>query len=266
MYNAQQLATIESKNIREILLAEIQSLARGLKILEMLATARDGVSITELAENLDVDKGSASRLVQTLAKYGYAEKDMNTQRYRLGPHVVKLSQRLLAQMSLRDEAKPFLHKLVDSTNECAHLAILARGQAFYLDQVESSATLRVNADIGTLAPLHCTALGKALLAFGNASVPVELHAHTPRTIVDPELLQTHMERVRRQGYALDDEEYTIGVRCAAAPVYDISGKVVGAIGISGPANRMTLERLPDLAAKVVETAQAFSDHLNFKRP
>ena len=247
-------------------MAEIQSLARGLKILNLLATARDEVGITELAEYLKVDKGSASRLVQTLAKYGYAEKNLDTQRYRLGPQVVKLSQSLLSGMSLRDEAKPCLRQLVDSTNECAHLAILARGQAFYLDQVQSPATLQVNTDIGTLAPLHCTALGKVLQAFGNVPGPAELHAYTPRTITDPELLETHMERVRRQGYALDDEEYTIGVRCAAAPVYDISGKVVGAIGISGPANRMTLEHLPDLAAKVVEVAQALSDHLSLQRP
>lgn len=246
--------------------AEIQSLARGLKILELLAAASGGMSTTELAEQLDVDKGSASRMVQTLARYGYAEKDMDNRRYRLGPQIVRLSQSLLARMPLRDMARPFLHHLVDSTNECAHLAILAQGQAFYIDQVASSATLRVNAEIGTLAPLHCTALGKVLLAFGTSPLPAQLRAYTPRTIISPDLLQAHLEQTRRQGYAVDDEEFDYGVRCIAAPVYDFSGKMIAAIGISGPSNRMSLERIPDLALRVVEAGQAVSNRLSFKSP
>ncbi len=246
--------------------AEIQSLARGLKILELLAAASGGMSTTELAEQLDVDKGSASRMVQTLARYGYAEKDTDNRRYRLGPQIVRLSQSLLARMPLRDMARPILHHLVDSTNECAHLAILAQGQAFYIDQVASSATLRVNAEIGTLAPLHCTALGKVLLAFGNSPLPGQLRAYTPRTMTSPDLLQAHLEQTRRQGYAVDDEEFDYGVRCIAAPVYDFSGKMIAAIGISGPSNRMSLERIPDLAVRVVEAGQAVSNRLSFKSP
>lgn len=232
--------------------------------MELLAAASGGVSTTELAEQLDVDKGSASRMVQTLAKYGYAEKDPHNHRYRLGPQIVRLGQGLLARMPLRDTARPFLHALVESTNECAHLAILAQGQAFYIDQVASSATLRVNAEIGTLAPLHCTALGKVLLAFGNVPASPQLRPYTPRTITSPEMLQAHLEQTRRQGYAVDDEEYDFGVRCVAAPVYDFSGKMIAAIGISGPSNRMSLERIPELATRVVEAGQALSDRLSFK--
>jgi DNA-binding IclR family transcriptional regulator len=246
-------------------LAEIQSLARGLKILELLA-ATDKVSITEVADQLNVDKASASRLMQTLANYGYAEKDLDTQRYRLGPKIVELSQSLLARMPFRDEAKPYLRELVAITNECAHLAIAAQGQVLYIDQVDSPATLRVNADIGHLAPLHCTALGKVLLAFGSVPLPTELTAHTPRTITNSEALQMHLEQVKRQGYAIDDEEYDYGVRCIAAPVYNLNGEMVAAMGISGPSNRMSLEIISTMAAKVTGVAQALSDHLSFKRP
>jgi DNA-binding IclR family transcriptional regulator len=246
-------------------LAEIQSLARGLKILELLA-ATDKVSITEVADQLNVDKASASRLMQTLANYGYAEKDLDTQRYRLGPKIVELSQSLLARMPFRDEAKPYLRELVAITNECAHLAIAAQGQVLYIDQVDSPATLRVNADIGHLAPLHCTALGKVLLAFGNVPLPTELAAHTPRTITNSEALQMHLAQVKRQGYAIDDEEYDYGVRCIAAPVYNLNGEMVAAMGISGPSNRMSLEIISTMAAKVTGVAQALSDHLSFKRP
>lgn len=245
-------------------MSEIQSLARGLKIMEMLAASIDAVSVTELADALGIDKSSASRLVQTLTNHGYAEQDPQSRRYRLGPQVVRLSRSLLTRMPLRNEADPFLHNLVNRTGECAHLAILAQNQALYIDQVESPASLRVTTGVGTLAPLHCTALGKSLLAFGTEAVfPAELRAFTPRTITDVETLRHHLEQVRQQGYAVDDEEYDFGVRCVAAPVFDYRGKAVGAIGVSGPAGRMTLQRVAEFAAVVTEVSRELSDRLSF---
>ena len=246
-------------------MAEIQSLARGLKILDMLGQAQDGVSITELAERLGVDKASASRLVATLVNYGYAEKDEQTRRFHLGPQVVPLSRSVLARLSLREVAKPFLRELMERTGECVHLAVPAQGKVLYIDQVESPATLRVNAQVGTMNPLHCTALGKALLAFGDLELPVTLVPFTPHTLTDPERLRVALEQVRAQGYAVDDEEFDLGVRCIAVPVFDFRGKAAGSIGISGPATRVTPERLPELAASVVEIGKMLSERLSFTR-
>jgi len=246
-------------------MAEIQSLARGLKILEILGQAQDGVSITELAERLGVDKGSASRLVATLASYGFAEKDEATRRYHLGAQVVTLSRSLLTRSPLRETAKPFLRELMERTGECAHLAIPAQGRVLYIDQVESPATLRVNAQVGTLNPLHSTALGKVLLAFGDLELPSELESFTPHTLTDAEGLRKNLEQVRTQGYAVDDEEFDLGVRCIAVPVLDFRGKVVGSIGISGPATRVTRERLPQLSAIVLEVGKSLSEKLSFSR-
>jgi DNA-binding IclR family transcriptional regulator len=114
-------------------------------------------------------------------------------------------------------------------------------------------------------PLHCTALGKALLAFGDLELPSDLTSFTPRTITDPEMLRRHLNEVRQHGYAVDDEEFDIGVRCIAVPVFDFRGKAVGAIGISGPATRMTPERLPALAEIVVEIGKTLSERLTFTR-
>ncbi|MGD0706925.1 MAG: IclR family transcriptional regulator [Anaerolineaceae bacterium] len=246
-------------------MAEIQSLARGLKILDILGQAQDGVSITELANTLGVDKGSASRLMSTLVCHGYAEKDETTRRFHLGSQVVTLSRSVLTHRPLREAAKPYLHQLMERTGECAHLAIPAQGKVLYIDQVESPATLRVNAQVGTMNPLHCTALGKALLAFGDLELPSDLTSFTPRTITDPEMLRRHLNEVRQHGYAVDDEEFDIGVRCIAVPVFDFRGKAVGAIGISGPATRMTPERLPALAEIVVEIGKTLSERLTFTR-
>jgi len=246
-------------------MAEIQSLARGLKILDILGQAQEGVSITELAETLGVDKGSASRLVATLVNYGYAEKDEQDRRFHLGPHVVPLSRTVLARLSLREVAKPFLRQLMERTGECVHLAVPAQGKVLYIDQVESPATLRVNAQVGTMNPLHCTALGKALLAFGDLELPNTLEFFTPHTIIDPNQLRKSLEQVRTLGYAVDNEEFDLGVRCIAVPVFDFRGKAAGSIGISGPATRVTPERLPDLAASVVEIGKALSERMSFTR-
>ncbi|NPV85792.1 MAG: IclR family transcriptional regulator [Anaerolineae bacterium] len=243
-------------------MGEIQSLARGLQILERIAESPQGVSITELAEVFGIDKGSVSRLLQTLAKYGFAEKVASTRRYVLGAQVVRLSRVMLARMPLRETARPFLTRLVEQTGECAHLAILAQGQALYIDQQESPFSLRVTTGVGTMAPLFCTALGKVLLAFCYLPLP-ELKPYTARTITDPLMLERHLEIVRAQGYAIDDEEYNVGVRCIAVPVYDDRASCVAAIGISGPTSRLTLEKIPETAQAVVATGKELSALLGF---
>jgi IclR family KDG regulon transcriptional repressor len=246
-------------------MAEIQSLARGLQILDILSQAQDGVSITELAGTLGVDKGSASRLVATLVRHGYAEKDGQTRRFHLGTRVVTLSRSVLTRLPLREAAKPYLRQLMERTGECAHLAVPSQEKMLYIDQVESPATLRVNAQVGTLNPLHCTALGKVMLAFGDLDLPRVLESFTAHTLTDPDRLLKNLEQIRSQGYAVDDEEFDLGVRCIAVPVFDLRGKAVASMGISGPATRITHERLPGLASTVVEIGKALSERISFVR-
>ncbi|NWF68337.1 MAG: IclR family transcriptional regulator [Chloroflexi bacterium] len=239
----------------------IQSLARGLEILDLLEQAEGDIGIMEFARYLDVDKSSASRLLQTLASYGYVEQNPDTRRFRLGPRVVVLSNRVLNRMPLRDHAHPFLRQLTDVTGECSHLAILSQGKALYIDQYQTPSILRVETEIGTLSPLHCTALGKVLLAFVGVPSELTLTPYTPRTIGDAETLRVHLDQVRRQGFAIDDEEHVAGVRCIAAPVYNFGKKVIAAIGISGPAGRVTLDNLPLLKQQVIATAEDLSRRL-----
>ncbi len=244
-------------------MSEIQSLARGLKILDLLSQSQEGVGITEMAEVLEINKSSASRLVNTLVKYGYADKDEATRLFHLGPRVVTLSRSILTRLPLREVAKPYLRQMMEATGECAHLGILAHGCVLYIDQVESPATLRVNAEVGTLNPLHCTALGKVLLAFNDLEIPNSLEIFTPQTITDTEILRSHLDTVRRLGFAVDDEEFDTGVRCIAVPIFDFRNKAIGSIGISGPSTRITDELLPDLAATVVKIGKELSERMSF---
>jgi DNA-binding IclR family transcriptional regulator len=232
-------------------MSEVRSLARGLLILGKLAEYPDGVSVTEIAEEFDVDKSSASRMLQTLANYGFSEKDRVTQRYVLGPQIVRLSRLALTRMPLRETAKPFLNQL-------------AKGKALYIDQEDSPNPLSVSSGVGTLSPLHCTALGKVLLAYCNAPIGDNLETYTVRTITDPISLQHHLETVCNQGYAVDDEEHHPGVRCIAVPVYDFRDRCVAAIGVSGPTSRLTLEELPRTVETVIQIVDGLNKRLGFK--
>ncbi len=246
-------------------MAEVQSLARGLRILDLLAQSDGGIGVSDIAQHLGVDKSSAWRLMQTLVSYGYATQDTRTKRYRTGSHIVALSYALLRDMPLRDQAKDFLYDLVNRTGECAHLAVFLQGQALVIDDIQTTATLRVITGVGRLSPLHCSAVGKSLLAFGKFPFPTDLEKYTARTITDPEMLQLDLQQTREQGFAVDDEELTIGVRCIAAPVFDFSGELLGSIGVSGPSVRVSHERLEELAEIVTRVAQELSNNLGYSR-
>ncbi len=247
-------------------MAEMQTLARGLQILDLIAGADRPLGITEIANTLDLDKSSVSRLVKTLVKYDYVQPDTGSRGYVLGKRVRQMSWHYLNRMPVREKAKPYLYRLVEQTGECAHTAVYSEGKALMIDDVEAEASLRVVGGIGRMIPLHCTAVGKALLAFSDLPFPACLEAETPRTITDHDALLDHLEHIRAQGYALDDEEHQAGVRCLAAPVYDYMGAVIAAIGISGPTVRVTSDRIPRLAQRVMEAARELSSDLRAASP
>lgn len=248
-------------------MAEIQSLARGLKILDILSDHINGVTINEIASMLNVDKGSASRMVSTLIAYGYAEKDLLTRRVKLGPQGFRIGRNLINRLPLREAAKPFLRSLMENTGECAHLGLLVQNRVLYIDQVESPASLRVNAEVGFSAPLHCTALGKVLLAYNpHIHIPDPLERFCVNTITDKFILKEHLAIIQKSGFAIDDEEFDLGVRCIAAPIFDFREKVIGAMGISGPATRITADNIQALIDVVLSTCKALSDKMRFIVP
>ena len=240
---------------------EVGALSKGLQILDQLLEASDaekqGVSVTEVATVLGVNKSSASRLFQTLAKRGYVERDTVSRGYVLGPKMRSVVQ-IGPKTALRDLARPFLYQLMKRTGECAHTAVYSQGKALIIDDVESAASLRVSGVVGRLEELHCTAVGKSLLAFIDAPIPEVLPYRTEQTFTCKAEFEKHLELIRQQGYALDDEENFEGVRCLAAPVFDKSGAAIACIGISGPTVRMTREKINDFAATLLDTSKELS--------
>ena len=227
--------------------------------------------VSELARCLDMDKGAVSRMLRTLEQAGFVAQDATTQRFSLGLSLVVLGHRALRRIDLRDASRPVLERLATGTRECAHLAILANDKAFYLEQAAPERGVNVEAPVGTLAPLYCSALGKVLLAFQPEArqeillADMRFEAFTRRTIVDTQALRAHLDEVRQRLIAYDDEEFSVGVRCIAAPVFRHDGAVCGAVGISGPSPRVTDDRLRVWGDLVRDEAHALSEKMGFQR-
>ncbi len=242
----------------------IQSLERGLRILDALAEADSdpmrrgrGIPLTVLAVELDVHKTTALRLVQTLVASGYAAP-ADGHGYVLGPAMRRDANLTIGTQRLRRAARPFLERLVELTGECAHAAVADGGRALVIDDVETDRPLRVVATSGRHVALHCTSAGKCLLAFGLADVPAALPGRTARTITTRDALRAHLDLVRAQGYAFDDEENDTHTRCISAPVFGPGGAAVGCIGIDAPSVRLTTDRVAAAAAHVVDVAGRLS--------
>jgi DNA-binding IclR family transcriptional regulator len=232
----------------------VKSLTKGLRILEVLLQRRD-VGPTEIAKAFSIDKGTASRILKTLVEVGFAVQGAG-RRYQPGPKVsgVGSAQAPAPSTSIRDCARPLLERLHQATGETAHLALRADDQVLYLDRVNADPRLRFERPIGTLLPLHCTAAGKIFLAFSGAPLPRKL---TSRTAVDRGALQLAMRSIVARGYATDDEEFGQDIRCVAAPLRDRAGNVVAALGLSGPAARMSASQPEELGELVKALAAEF---------
>jgi DNA-binding IclR family transcriptional regulator len=230
----------------------VQTLQRGLAILDYLAAAGGPVRTSDVAAHFDIDKANASRLLQTLHEAGYAERT-DGRRYVVGQKVLGDGgggRQLEDMIALRERTHSLLEGLVEAAGECAHMAVLVADKVWYVDKVSSPHALRVDHPVGALSPLHCTALGKAFLTFLPKHLTGELARYTARTVVDPAQLEHDLAQARLRGYTTDDEEFSPGVRCVAAPILDERGRMVAAVGLSGPTARIDMDRLADLGQLV----------------
>lgn len=252
----------------------VQTIERVDQMLGILGQAPRGLSLGELATAVALPKGTTHRLLSSLAYFDYVQQDPISRRYRLGFKLVTLGNRLLEQIDLRNLARPHLLELAQRTKETAHLVILDRGQALYIDKIQlSSVGLHMSSRVGYRAPLHCTAVGKVLLAHRPHAETDRiiseqgLPRRTAQTITTGETFKAHLAEVKAAGFALDNEEHNQGVRCVAAPIFDMYGEVIAATSASAPAVRVTLEVAEDIVKPLVmETAAKISRQLGYKLP
>mgnify|MGYP000896860797 CR=1 FL=1 len=247
----------------------VQSVIHALDILDYLVSCSREVGVTELARVMNIHKSTVSRLLSTLNSRGYVTRNLQTKQYSLGMHLLELSRAKLDQLDLRPLARPYLEDLVRETGETAHLAIMDRDKVVYIDKVDTPQTLMMRSKVGYRIAIHCTALGKAMVAelpedAVNALLdPASMVRFTPNTITDPDAFRQHLSSVRDRGYAIDDEEHENGIRCVAAPVKDHAGRVVGAISLSGPTLRVSRERAEALGQLVGDASRRLSLALGY---
>jgi IclR family transcriptional regulator, KDG regulon repressor len=262
------LATIEHNDMTAAPARyRIQAVERVGAILDVFSPEDPELGVTEIAERTGLHKSTAHRFLVNLEAVGLLERDARTQRYRLGLRMFEMGGIVLEQMSLWDEALPFLEGLVADSGETGHLAVLERGEAIYIEKVEARRALRIPSAMGRGYPAHATSLGKVLLSdLGEGEVREILGAHgmasyTRTTTTDVDALLAELADIRGRGFAVDDEEYDEGLRCVGAPIRDHTGRVVAALGIGGPVTRVTPERVDDLARLVIDAADGLSRRL-----
>ncbi len=242
----------------------IQAIERAVAILGAFSAEEPELGVSDLAVRLGLHKSTVHRFVVNLEAAGLLERNRSTARYRLGLRIFELGRLVLQQMNLWEEALPFLEGLVHDSGETGHLAVLASGEAVYIEKVEARRSLRVPSAIGRGYPAHATSLGKVLLAGLDDGQVDEILADrgmsrfAHNTITDVGRLREELATIRGRGYGVDDEEYEEGLRCIGAPVTGHTGQVVAAIGIGGPTTRVTHERVAQLSELVMDAAAGLS--------
>jgi len=247
----------------------IKVLNKTFSILDILLQHGSTMHMTEIAEKLGFYPSTVHRILDTLKHWGYVEQDSHTQKYQLGLKVLELGMAKLHQMDLVREATPYLKELVNQCNETVHLGALDGGEVLYLAKEESSQTIRMISYVGKRAPLHCTSLGKVLLAYLSAEERKKILEEkvlprlTENTITDKRELEKELSKVREQGFALDREENEKDVRCVAAPIRNYQGEVIAAISISSPIFRLNKNKQNDLEKALIKTSNKISKRLGY---
>jgi DNA-binding IclR family transcriptional regulator len=248
----------------------VQVVDRALAALDVLASRSSECSLVEMCAALDLHRSTVHRLMMVLEQHRVVDKNPETGRYRLGLKLFEFGSKALASFDPRRHARPFLDRLQRELSETVFFCILDDGQVFYLDKVESQQSIRTACTVGSRAPAYCTAVGKAMLAeLPDAEVNDivrrwGLKAITAKTITTAAALKTELKTIRSRGYAIDDEEKEQGLRCVSSAVRGHSGRPLSAISVSGPAFRITKERIPEIGEVVMQVANDLSVEFGYE--
>jgi len=248
----------------------IQAVAHALDVIEQFGSDREELGVTDLSKRLKLHKNNVFRLLATLEARGYVEQNKATENYRLGVRCLQLGQRFAVQLGLLRQAEPVLAELAKSMRETAVLAVHRSPGMIPLAAADGGQPVRAVVQIGEPMPLHCTAVGKAHLAFFAGEdlpqrVPAALPAHTSRTITDQQRFIAEIEATTRRGYAVEVGEFIEDVHAVAVPVRDYTGAVVACLGLTGPAHRLPSDAIESsLAPAVARAGEELSRRLGYQ--
>jgi DNA-binding IclR family transcriptional regulator len=246
----------------------VSSLLKALAILDLFTPQKPVLTLNELTEKLGYSKSTVHSMVSTFMERGYIVKTENNS-YALGSTFISKTQSVLVNVQLRDRAAPLLRKLSDETGESVYLTVLNGNLSLYIYAIETSHRLLARSAVGEEVPLHCTSVGKAILAF----LPTErleyiidevgLPAFTQNTITDKEELLNDLEKTRKRGYSIDNQEHEEVSFCLGAPILNDRSEVIGSCSVSGNENTVINEKLEYFSGKIKHTAQEISRRMGF---
>ena len=248
----------------------IQSLERAFAILEEIAANPEGIALAELCKNVGLHSSTTFHLVRTLVQLGFASQLSESRKYKIGRKLFSLAAGALDENELVARATPMLELLAHKTGESAHFAIRAGDDVVIVAKTEGPGIFQMSDRTGAVRPANATALGKVLVAALSAEqldryfASSPLQRYTAKTIVEREALIAELADVRRNGIAFDDGEYNAEARCVAVPVHDFHGRIAGAIGISGPMWRLSLQSLHEKSRHVLQVAAQLSAELGYR--
>lgn len=258
---------VEAQAVRER--SGVQSLERAFGILTQVARSSQGISLAELSKKVGLHNSTTFHLVRTMVELGIVRQAKDTKRYHLGRFVFALAANSSSEVELVATVTPFLEELARTTGETCHFGFRVGTEVMIGAKVAGGGAFQLVERTGGARPMNCTALGKVLLAdlsdeeLEHHFATVEPVAATPRAIVDRDQLRREIEQVRQVGIGYDDAEFNTEVRCLAAPVRDFSGRCIGALGLSGPIWRITLQRLHELSGLIKASAEEVSRELGY---
>jgi len=243
----------------------IRSLEKGLKILELLADKQQ-LTVTEVSRALGLNRSGSHRFLATLKELGWVERGDDS-RYQLSFKVLRLGMKFVSRFEVRNVARPYMQRLSSLANETINLGYWDGKDIIHLDKIDTYEILRIDPGIGTRVPAYCTALGKSILA----SLPeddlekylksVKLKPFTPNTITTKKKLRRELEKVRQRGYAIDNEELALGLRCVGAAIFDFRGFPLYSMSVSAPTARLTAERIELIQKDIRRVCNELSCHL-----
>ncbi len=246
----------------------IASVAKAFDILSVFTTAEPRLTLTEISRRLNMPKSTAHHLLSTIAQYGFIEKQKDDT-YALGKALIPLTQSIPVNVELRDRAAPLLRALADTSRESVYLTALDNDAVLYIYAIESPQRLLARTAVGDRAPLHCTSVGKAVLAFcppafiSQLYAARPLHAFTPNTLTSLDALYDELRLTQQRGYALDNQEHELNTFCIGAPIFDAGGSAVGACSVSGTRPQIIGADRAGLSELVVNTAQEISRRMGY---
>jgi DNA-binding IclR family transcriptional regulator len=248
----------------EVTIYMVPAVERAVRILLMLSTSARGMNLAEIASATGWHKSSVHKILMTLSHFGFLDRDEATKRYVLGIELVRCGRTVLNNLQIHQSAKSFLIELADYSGETANLAIVRGNKIVVVDIAEASVALRVSPPIGVVDSLTAKSTGKAVLAWlpedrVKEIIKMEgLPAETKNSVANVKLYQNELAAVRKQGYAIDNEEFQDGISAVSAPVINSEKQVVGTLSIIGPASRMTKEKLHLYGKKCAQAAMQLS--------